>query len=295
MKTSLQSYLRENAHPGTADFPVGFYPCSVPYDYQDLPTHWHEEIEFTKVVSGTLRYSIGCHILEAKEGDLLLIAPDTLHSAHRIGTEKAETRSIVAHLNLAGLENPDGCTQRFIRPIREGKVELPPVVRPGEELYQQLSDCFDGLWQCAQPGLSYRELVFKAEFLRFLCLVWQCSENVDVPAVTRSHHPHEEKLKLALAYMQAHYAETITVGQLAELCGFSEVHFMNVFKAIIGSTCIEYLIEYRLALAAIDLRETDHPIMQVAMDNGFQNISYFNRTFKKKYHYTPSAYRKLTV
>jgi AraC-like DNA-binding protein len=82
------------------------------------------------------------------------------------------------------------------------------------------------------------------------------------------------------------------VKQLADLCGFSQVHFMNIFKMALGSTCIEYLIEYRLALALIDLQETNHPIMQVAMDNGFQNISYFNRIFKRKYHMTPSAYRK---
>lgn len=146
MKTSLQRYLRENARHGTNDFPVGFYDCRVPYDYQDLPTHWHEEIEFTKVVKGTLRYTIGSYTVDVKEGDLLLIAPDMLHSAHRIDLEEAETRSIVANLNLAGLENPDGCTMRYVRPIREGRVDLPPVVHPGGAFYQELSDCFERLW-----------------------------------------------------------------------------------------------------------------------------------------------------
>lgn len=295
MKTSLQSYLRENAHHGTPDFPVGFYPCSVPLNFQDLPTHWHEEIEFTLVTSGSLRYSIGSHLVEAKEGDLLLIAPDTLHSAHQLDSEEAETRSIVCHLNLAGLGMDDSCTQRFIVPIQEGKLALPPVVHPSDPLYDEMLRSFQALWDCNAPALSYRELRFKSEILNFIRLIWQMSEHTDVPPMIRNRHPHEDKLKRALAYMQAHYAETITIAKLAEICGFSEVHFMNVFKAVIGSTCIEYLIEYRLALAAIDLRETNHSIMQVALDNGFQNISYFNRTFKKKYHYTPSAYRKMSV
>ena len=101
-----------------------------------------------------------------------------------------------------------------------------------------------------------------------------------------------EKLKLALAYIQEHYAEPITVKQLADICGFSQVHFMNIFKATIGSTCIEYLIQYRLARAAMDLQETDRSVMQIALDNGFQNISYFNRAFKQQYAMTPSAFRR---
>jgi AraC-like DNA-binding protein len=92
--------------------------------------------------------------------------------------------------------------------------------------------------------------------------------------------------------MQEHYAESITVGELADLCGFSQVHFMNVFKEAIGATCIQYLIEYRLAQAAARLQESDEPVTQIALDTGFQNISYFNRTFKIHYHVTPTAYRR---
>lgn len=293
MKNNLQIYLRENARHGTPDFPVGFYPCSVPHDFYDLPTHWHEEMELTLVKSGTLHYTIGIKQVDVKAGDMLIIAPDTLHSAHRDEEEGAETLSIVFHLNLAGLSSNDACTNRYINPIHNGSVVLPSVVHPGETAYDELRNSFEALWQCSDEELPYRELTFKCEVLRLIRLLWQCSDSTDDSGVVRKRHPHEEKLKMALAYMQSHYSESITVGKLAKLCGFSEVHFMNVFKAIIGATCIEYLIEYRLALAAIDLRETNHPIMQVAMDNGFQNISYFNRTFKKKYDMTPSAYRKL--
>jgi AraC-like DNA-binding protein len=67
---------------------------------------------------------------------------------------------------------------------------------------------------------------------------------------------------------------------------------MNVFKEAIGAPCIRYLIEYRLALAAARLQETDLPVTQIALDCGFQNSSYFNRAFKGHYHVTPSAYRK---
>jgi AraC-like DNA-binding protein len=99
-------------------------------------------------------------------------------------------------------------------------------------------------------------------------------------------------VKRAIAYIQAHYAEPITIAQLADVAGFSQVHFMNSFKKAVGTSCIEYLIEYRLALAAIELRETDHSVTQIALDHGFQTISYFNRAFRKRYHMTPTDYRR---
>ncbi len=292
MKSSLQSYLRENARHGTPEFPVGFYTCLIPQDYQDLAFHWHEEMEFTLVRSGRLTFSIDLNTVEARSGDLLLIGSDTLHSAHQVHGEPAATESVVFHLDLAGLSVGDACTQRYVQPLREGKLPFPPVVHPDNPDYQELLKCFLALWDCRDSNLPYRELLFKAEALRLVHLLWQCSGDMARPLALRPPHPYEQKLKLVIAYMQEHYAEPITVKQLADLCGFSQVHFMNVFKVTIGSPCMEYLIQYRMAMAALDLQETNHSIMQVAMDNGFQNISYFNRTFKKHYHTTPSEYRR---
>lgn len=291
MKSNLQSYLRENVRHGSPEFPAGFYAIEAPRDFQDMPLHWHEELEITLVRRGRLSYSIDLNTFEARGGDLLLIGPDTLHSVHQIQNETAATDTVVFHLNLAGLNGADACARHYIQPLREGKLGLPPVVHPGSPDYPALLECFLRLWDCRSSELPYRELVFRMEALRLVQLLWECSGGAAEPAA-HPMHPYEQKLKLILAYMQEHYAEQITVKQLADLCGFSQVHFMNVFKAAIGTSCMEYLIRYRMALAAIDLQETDHSIMQVAMDNGFQNISYFNRTFKKRYHVTPSEYRR---
>jgi AraC-like DNA-binding protein len=292
MKPSLQSYLKENALHGTPEFPAGFYSCLVPQDFQDMPIHWHEEMEFTLVRRGVLNYTINLISYQAQEGDFLLIMPDTLHAAHQLEDKTAVTDSLVFHLSLAGIDTQDACTERYIRPIREGQIQVPAVVHPGDPFYDPLKECFLRLWDCREPELPYRELLFKTELLRLIHLLWQTSNGQVKQPASREFRLYGDKLKLALAYIQEHYAEPITVKQLADLCGFSQVHFMNIFKMALGSTCIEYLIEYRLALALIDLQETNHPIMQVAMDNGFQNISYFNRIFKRKYHMTPSAYRK---
>ena len=292
MKNDLQIYLKENALHGTPEFPVGFYAVRVPLNSQDMLIHWHEEMEFTKVQNGALRYTIDQTHYELNAGDILLISPDTLHSSHQLSGETAETYSLVFHLRLAGLDNPDDCTRRYVQPIRDGTLRIPPVIHPGEPFYEEISACFEEMWACRSAELPYRELRFKMKVLELIQLIWQFSAGKVVDSPGKTFRLYENKLKIALAYIQEHYQEPITVKQLADLCGFSQVHFMNIFKLAIGCTCIEYLVEYRLARAALDLQETDQSIMQIALDNGFQNMSYFNRAFKKQYAETPSSYRR---
>lgn len=292
MERGLQSYLKENALHGTKDFPAGFYPTQIPLTYQDMLVHWHEEMEFARVSSGSLYYDIDQVRYTLREGDILLIAPDSLHSAHQLQQETAAVDSIVFHLHLAGLETPDACTRRYVQPLREGSLRFAPVLHPGEALYEQVNACFGEMWECRNPELPYREPRFKSQVFSLISLLWQLSDTNALPLPSRTFRQYEDKLKQALAYIQEHYAEAITIKELADLCGFSQVHFMNIFKAALGSTCIEYLVEYRLARAALELQETDHSIMQIALDNGFPNTSYFNRAFKRQYQATPSVFRK---
>lgn len=186
MKRDLQSYLRENALHGTREFPVGFYPTQVPLNYQDMLVHWHEEMEFARVRSGQLYYDIDQVRYALQEGDILLIAPDTLHSAHQLQQQTAAVDSLVFHLRLAGLESADSCTQRYVQPLREGAVRFPAVLHPGDPLYDPINACFAEMWACQDPALPYRELRFKTQVFALIRLLWQLSADNAPPLQCRS-------------------------------------------------------------------------------------------------------------
>ena len=59
-----------------------------------------------------------------------------------------------------------------------------------------------------------------------------------------------------------------------------------------GMTCVDYINEYRLKIATNLLETTDMSIMEIAVKVGVNNISYFNKIFKKKFNLTPKEYRK---
>ena len=67
---------------------------------------------------------------------------------------------------------------------------------------------------------------------------------------------------------------------------------MKYFKNTMGTSFIEYLNEYRLTMASRLLVSSDSSILAIASEVGFDNLSYFNRSFKKRFGQTPREYRK---
>ena len=92
--------------------------------------------------------------------------------------------------------------------------------------------------------------------------------------------------------MEQHYAEKITIEQIADETGFSSSHFMKFFKQTMGISFTSYLNEYRLTMASRRLLTSDTPVITIASEIGIDNVSYFNRIFKRRFGVTPSVYRK---
>ena len=76
-----------------------------------------------------------------------------------------------------------------------------------------------------------------------------------------------------------------------EICHYSPSHFMKFFKNHMGTSFIKYLNDFRLIKARTRILTTEESILEIAGDCGFNNLSHFNRQYKKKYGITPSMTR----
>ena len=101
-----------------------------------------------------------------------------------------------------------------------------------------------------------------------------------------------DKLKPVIKHVELHYSEHITVEEMAKLARFSESHFMRFFKEAFGVSFVTYLNDYRLSMAARMLLSTEESVLSISEQVGFENLSHFNRQFKRKYNKTPTEYRK---
>ena len=293
------SDFKERAEHGDVLMPIRRYRCIVPNTYQDLSLHWHEEAEIGWIQEGEIDYDINFESFRVRKGDLLLIAPHILHAAHAVPGKRMVSESLVFHLDMLGYQTPDACTIRCISPLQNGKYRFVPVVHSGQPGYGELIACMEELLGCMQPKEDAvpkaeepaEELYRKELLFRLFRLLYRYGYVVKNEG-GREDFAAEEKMKQVLTFIRSHYAEALTVGQLAGLCHFSETYFMSFFKRFAGMTCVEYINHYRLSQAARTLVQTDRPVTEAALENGFRNISYFNRQFRRQYGTTPREYRK---
>ena len=293
------SNFKERAEHGDVLMPIRRYRCIVPNTYQDLSLHWHEEAEIGWIQEGEIDYDINFESFRVRKGDLLLIAPHILHAAHAVPGKRMVSESLVFHLDMLGYQTPDACTIRCISPLQNGKYRFVPVVHSGQPGYGELVACMEELLGCMQPREDAvpkaeepaEELYRKELLFRLFRLLYRYGYVVKNES-GREDFAAEEKMKQVLTFIRSHYAEALTVGQLAGLCHFSETYFMSFFKRFAGMTCVEYINHYRLSQAARILVQTDRPVTEAALENGFRNISYFNRQFRRQYGTTPREYRK---
>ena len=97
-----------------------------------------------------------------------------------------------------------------------------------------------------------------------------------------------------LEYIEAHLEEKLTTGQLADLAGYSEYHFLQLFKAHTGETVMEYICRRRL-FRAMDEILAGSRIIDVAFRYGFESHSAFSRAFKREFGVSPSFLRTLRL
>jgi len=97
-----------------------------------------------------------------------------------------------------------------------------------------------------------------------------------------------------LNYIEEHLEEKLTNAQLAELAGYSEYHFLQLFKAHTGETVMEYICRRRL-FRAMDEIAAGSRIIDVAFRYGFESHSAFSRAFKREFGCSPSLLRTLRL
>lgn len=145
------------------------------------------------------------------------------------------------------------------------------------ELDKQV-DCF---WPC-------RSRSFLIEIL-FLVQKIYLSPNGSNEILLNSN---SELVGLILLFLHANYEKKITIEELSKQFNLNRTTLNEKFKHEMGMTTINYLIDLRIRLACMILSDTLIPVTEIADRVGFNDITHFNRTFKKLMQHTPSEYRQ---
>lgn len=280
--------LQETRKHGSPDFPLEFNTDDTrDYYNNDINWHWHEEFELVCVIEGSVACHINQSVYELQPGEGIFINSNVLH---RFTSEKYGIITNVIFLPTFLASKESLIYGKYIMPLE--KSELPCIVLKKEEAWKKqilslLQELFSNLKTAEWNELFIRNRLSEI----WLLMILQLNSEQLAPKTKNGSNNSEKMLQTMIQYIQMHFERPITLADIAGAVNVSKNTALRYFQENIGVSPVEYLIQYRLNNACKMLRETSEKITYIAGCAGYDNVSYFNRIFKKYVGKTPSQYR----
>ena len=282
-------YYHEKKTHVSVNFPYNTYLCTIPLDFTQVNTHWHNETEFIIIKKGCGNVCVDLQEYIVTAGDIILILPAQLQTIRQYEDNCMEYENILFFPGLLYGNGQDYCTASLLHPFFENNFVFPVHINKSLDIYSQLRSCIDSIDKLRSAPVPGYELGIKGYLFQFFSLLF--TNLVDISS-QKPVNRHAARLKEILCYISIHYNEPVAPSDAADAASFSTSHFMKFFKKHMGCTFTEYLNDHRLSVACTLLSTTDKPVLEISCETGFANLSYFNRLFKKKYGISPRVYRK---
>lgn len=250
--------INETGTHGTLEFPVAIYRDDITENLVNW--HWHTEIEIGYVEEGVVLLECGNRKYTLTPGNLFFINSNVLHAINNQHKGKAAVfRSIAFDGSLISSNTESVFYKKYLSPVIH--------------------------------NTHFRDFIWKADSEYFAILI-----RIDKTAVESNQSINlllEDRAQVILNYIHANYPKNITLDNLAITANVSKSEVLRCFKAIINTSPIKYLKNFRLQNAAYMLKKSAYSIQTIYELCGFDNNSYFSKSFNEQYHCSPREYRGL--
>lgn len=281
---------------GEVEYPVHvceFTPKSL--SAQSNYPSYHPEIELIVVRQGSAVLTLEHDKYTLLEGQGCFLNQNVAHSLS-FSEREGMIRSVMFHPSyLFGYGN-SVFTGKYIVPLLTEPSLQMLYLNPDDTLQKDILDLADHIFTLNTTKTFGYEIATKAD----LCQLWLLLLEHHTPLVNEIRqistvNPHELRTKEIIRYIEAHYAEKISLDDLASHVHISKSECCRCVKRCLNMTPIEYLMKYRIFRAASMIQSNDPmaaSFSNLAFSVGFNNVSYFNKVFRQYLNCTPGEYRK---
>ena len=247
--------------------------------------HWHEgmrsmhlhedRVELNFILSGNGTHVVDGELCNTQAGDVLIHNSGVLHDENLIIDAQINAWCIA----VTNLKLPDLPVNELV------PKNLSPRI-PCQSVAEQLAKLYPMIHHYAQQKSGYHiaNSLARAVVLIVNEIIW-----TNARAISKENNFIVEKVR---RYIEEHYAEDLTLNQLAVLVNANEYYLSHAFKKITHYSPQRYILRRRIGKAQCLLIYTSLPLTEIAARVGYDDSNYFSRVFKKIIGMSPNLYRK---
>lgn len=248
--------------------------------------HYHPEIELIFVCGGSGKRQIGSNISYFSDGDLVLMGSNLPHCGMTNENTNNDYEMVIQF-------KPDFLGEHFF-----GLPEMQRISALLEKSKAGIVFSENIKKEIGEKIVEMHESSSLEKLVKFLEILDALASTSDYRILNAGKYylqtqvEDNERINLIFNYVKDHFKEQITLEQVADLANMRVPSFCRYFKKITNKTFTQFVNEYRITHSLKLLAEQPLSITEVCFESGFNNFSYFNKTFKEYTQKSPSQYRK---
>ncbi|MBQ8409660.1 MAG: AraC family transcriptional regulator [Clostridia bacterium] len=273
-------YKEQKKH-GSESFPIQYYFVDENHPQYVMPLHWHREFEVIRVKQGTLTLYLNNIECRMGAGEVRFVAPGTLH--------RGEPSDCVYECAVFDMRMISGynsvAVSELLRPIESGDMEVDVSCPAAEGAACALLDA-------VRAEESYFELKVLALIAEIFYSMYDCGAVRPLHSEGRRFAHRRAVMTLLIDKIEKEYTKRITLSDLAEMTQINEKYLCRFFKEFTGQTPIDYINRLRIDRACYEMTVNKMNVTEAAYECGFNELSYFSKTFKKYKGMSPGQYKQ---
>lgn len=248
--------------------------------------HWHEDLQFVYVKKGKIQLKTLVETITIEKGEAVFINKFVIHHI-----KSFDDTSYVSYIF------PDYFLKFYLGSPAKNLVES--ITENNE--FQFFHFKKDIKW-CKKIFKILKQLIilernktnlYTYEVLTSFSLLWlTVLKNITI-SFKANNSKTNLRIQKFLKYIEYHYSEDITLEELSKSANVSKSECLRCFKLSLKTTPYKYVMEFRISKAIEMLQNSNKTISEIAIETGFNQVSYFGKCFKEKTGYSPSEFRKL--
>lgn len=272
-------YEFERINRGSDEFPIGLFS----QNNYIKDSHHHIEYELFYLYEGECLFGIENTKGKIYPGDVLFIRPGTNHFVENANKDRQfHYYAMVFDISIFGKESD---------PIRKTfeSIRISHYLTLPADLLKKIRD----VTEMEKNKVFGREIFIKSLLYNIITHIIVTKQFVEISNNQEigSTRPISA-IDAALYYIREHYRDNIVMEDVLQITSYSKSHFIRLFKSTTGMNLTDYINKYRIEKSCLDLIYTNKNITEIAMENGFNTVQYFSKTFKAYMNCTPKQYQK---